>query len=131
MNTCSLEIVTYTEGTRGRTRASGTYRGQGDGAVVRYLQDGDEVALTVSETECVMQRRGAVELTMRFTLSSETALVLTDGGSSGSVPLRTSRYSFERRGDGFRLALCYSLRYPAGKQRYSVKINAEIISEEK
>ena len=123
-------MITESGGEASLFEAPGVLEETTDGTLVRYLIEGDDGELLISDTALQMHRRGRCALQATFCEGEETQMILGDLSLHATIPVRTTRYLLQRAETGASIELCYELFNTKNIQVFSLKIQL-FFSEEK
>ena len=127
---CRLKIVTESEGEDSLFQAEGVFDSVCGGERVRYSVDGDEGELFFSEAFLETCRRGKCNLKVKFCEGEESEMIIGSSDLTGKIPVKTTRYLFQKEEAGRNIELCYDLLGSENSQTFSLKIQL-FFSEEK
>lgn len=92
------------------------------GAVLSFVFDGNECAVTCFDGAIVYERRGDTPISMRFKEGAKTELSLGLGDAKGSLPITTEKVVFIDGADGVEIVI----RYIFGDETINLRIKARV-----
>lgn len=134
MQSCFLKILTRVNGEETVVYKRGNAKFEhNDCARLRYLEEGGEVRLELSNDRAQIVRTGDYSLHLRLQVGAKTTSEIGLGGSSGQVETETSLIDVRRTATGAEIKLNYALLFESEKQEMQLTIVAQTnhLSEEK
>ncbi len=125
-----IEIVTHTLGRSTHFEAVGNLQQSEEGALISYPTEEDMTCLALRTDGAEMRREGENGLHADFSVGKTTELSLSQQGSAASIPLLTHVYKPSFSQSEISCRLVYDLIFGRSTQKFSLKIQIQVISEE-